>query len=308
MREDEVFFELLVERTGKRLASTGAVSDESVVTGTEGTSSGASSGLDADARFSSVVVSDTTSAVAESVVVVSAGVSDTDTVPVVVVSAAASVVVESDTTSVVVVSDTASALAESVVESVVVSASAASVGASKDEGAAVGAEELYCFDVVGQCVGDATVGHSVGSPGPGVGAAVGSSVGSEVGRGVRRTGAAVGVSGSSVGSGVSNSVLRVGEGVVGPKMTVGMAGKDGAAATEGEGVGGTNVGTSVGMYDGSGVGAVGSRVGGEEGTPVVGAGEANSDLRVGCGTVPSELVGVDVWKEVFLVGRAVGFK
>lgn len=70
-----------------------------------------------------------------------------------------------------------------------------------------------------------------------MGASVGTSVGCSVGCGVRRTGAAVGVSGSRVGSLVSYSVLRVGEGVVGPKTMVGMAGSDGAGAEDGEGEG-----------------------------------------------------------------------
>ena len=142
----------------------------------------------------------------------------------------------------------------------------------------------------------------MGSPGPGLGTSVGCSVGSSVGLGVRRTGAAVGVSGSSVGSGVSNSVLRVGDGVVGPKTIVGGIGMLGI------GVGGIYEGSGVGSVVGSGVGAEGSAVGWAVGVRVLGAGEANSDRRVGWGTEPSELEGCGVRKAVFLVGTAVGLR
>ena len=77
-------------------------------------------------------------------------------------------------------------------------------------------------------------------------------MGCSVGCGVRRTGAAVGVSGSTVGSLVSYSVLRVGEGVVGPKTMVGMTGKDGTGAR----VLGAGVASNAGAWDqeGSAVG------------------------------------------------------
>lgn len=151
-------------------------------------------------------------------------------------------------------------------------------------------------DLVGQWVGVATVGHRVGSPGRGVGASVGWSVGCSVGCGVRRTGAAVGVSASSVGVSVEYSVLRVGDGVVGPNTIVGMAGTDGM------------VGPWDGASVGTGVGEVGSAVGGVDGVPVVGAGDANSERRVGCGTEPSELVGLAVQNSVLRVGDAVGLR
>ena len=54
---------------------------------------------------------------------------------------------------------------------------------------------------------------------------------------------------------------------------------------------GSSVGSKVGSSEGVGVGADGAADGSVVGAGVVGAGEAYSERRVGCGTVPSVLDG-----------------